>query len=105
MDAFLANAARILNTATAAVHPDDWTILVHQDGGLHLIAGSDWSLDSLLAHHGAQATYRVSSRAGLVRVEGRSHAQNCRLESATARAFSRQMLPSRPGYFLAGLPG
>jgi hypothetical protein len=107
VDAFLVNAERILQTAAAAENAgpasrEDWTILVSPDGGLRMIAGSDWNLDALAAHHGAQAAYRTGAGGGRVRVEGRSRGRRCLLETAPPGAFLREMLPDRPRYLLPG---
>ncbi len=110
MDAFLVDAERILETAAAAENAgratkEDWTILVSPDGGVRLIAQSDWNLDALAAYHGAQAAYRILSGGGRVHVEGRSRGRRCLLESAPPGGFLREMLPDRPRYLLAGEAG
>ena len=101
------NAANILETAAASENAglasrEDWTILVSPDGGLRMIAGSDWNLDALAAFHGAQAAYRARADGGRVRVEGRSRGRRCLLETAPPKGFLREMLPDRPRYLLAG---
>ncbi len=48
------------------------TILISQDNGIHMIADSDWPLESLALDRGAKSVYRVSGKGdGLVCVEGR----------------------------------
>ncbi len=83
---FFENARKIFETAEAAVRagetPSDVTILVGNDGGLQVLADSDWPLDSLLAHRGARMAYRVGARGGRALLEGRSGFESCRLESA-----------------------
>jgi hypothetical protein len=37
------------------------TILIAHDGGIRMFADSDWGLDSLAAHYGAKAAYRVTA--------------------------------------------
>jgi hypothetical protein len=37
------------------------TILIAHDGGIRMFADSDWRLDSLAAHHGARAAYRITA--------------------------------------------
>jgi hypothetical protein len=44
------------------------TILIAHDGGIRMFADSDWGLDSLAAHHGARAAYRVTRNHGAVRL-------------------------------------
>ena len=66
------------------------TILIANDGGIRMFADSDWPLDSLALHHGAQAAYRVSEERGSVRVAGRQGSRRCLLESA------------RPSYLACG---
>jgi hypothetical protein len=68
------------------------TILIRHDGGLHMIADSDWPLDSLSWHHGAKMAYRVSERSGSVRVEGREGLRTCVLESAKPVQIARLLL-------------
>lgn len=94
MSRFTQNAAEILNAAESAGSPSDWTILVGADG-IRMIADSDWPLDSLLWHHGAQSAYRVTERRGSIRVEGREGSRTCVLESAGMRATARMLLAPR----------
>jgi len=76
----------LLETAAAAAQQgaasSEITVLIGQDGSLRLCADSDWPLDSLAREHGAQSAYRISSRNGRVRVEGREGLRTCVLESA-----------------------
>jgi hypothetical protein len=81
---FLANAERILEAAGAALRsghsPSEIAILIDGEASIHIVAASDWPLESLKAHHGARLAYRVSQNRGTVRVEGRSGSQSCVLE-------------------------
>lgn len=70
----------------------EMTILIAPDGGLRLVADSDWPLDSLAWHHGAQTAYRVSEHRGSVRVEGREGSKTCVLESAKPAQIARLLL-------------
>ena len=70
----------------------EMTILIGQEGGIHMVADSDWPLDSLIWHHGAQTAYRVSHRLGSVRVEGREGTRTCVLESAKPARIARMLL-------------
>jgi hypothetical protein len=88
---FAEQAEDILRAAESAGSPSDLTILVGQDG-IRMIADSDWPLDSLLWHHGAKTAYRVSERAGSVRVEGREGGMRCVMESAKPAQIARLLL-------------
>jgi len=70
----------------------EMTILIGQDGGIQMLAESDWPLDSLACHHGARAVYRVSERRGSVRVEGREGSRTCVMESRSPAETARLML-------------
>ena len=100
MSRFVDNAMQILNAAESAVEsghtPSDMTILMTPQG-IRMIAGSDWPLESLQLHHGAEMAYRVSQSAIIVRVEGRAGSRTCLLETVkpeqAARALLRASLP------------
>jgi hypothetical protein len=83
---FFENARSIFEAAESASRagqvPSDLTILIGAEGGIQMVADSDWPLERLLAHRGAQMAYRVGERGGKVRLEGRSGSQTCRLETA-----------------------
>jgi hypothetical protein len=102
---FLQNAQSILETATSAdgveLESGNLAILIGQDGAIRMVMGSDWPLDSLQAHHGARAAYRVSRQASQVRVEGKSGAASCVLQSEPASAVAKRLLADRPRYLLA----
>jgi hypothetical protein len=70
----------------------DLTIPIGPGGGIHMLADSDWPLDSLARHHGARTAYRVSERRGSVRVEGREGSRTCVIESASPRQAARMLL-------------
>ena len=102
---FLDNAARIFEAAESALQagnePSDVTILIGAEGGIHMVADSDWPLDSLQAHHGAQMAYRVSRQDQTVRVQGRAGWQRCLLETAKPERIARQLLSGMAQYRLA----
>ena len=104
MTDFLSNAQSILETATSAGSGDfesgDLSILIGQDGAIHMLASSDWPLASLQAHHGSRAAYRVSRSGDRVRVEGKTRTDSCVLESEPTLA-ARVILADRPRYLLA----
>ena len=91
MSRFVDYAHEILDAAESAGSPSDVTILLGSNG-IRLIADSDWPLDSLLRHHGADAAYRVSGDRGKVRVEGRELSRTCLLESTPMAQTARMML-------------
>jgi len=84
------DAAQAASDATAA--PTDFTVLIGPEGGIQMLADSDWPLASLALHHGARALYRVSRSGGQVTVEGRSGTQRCRLETETPQSVARRLL-------------
>jgi hypothetical protein len=91
VSAFLKHAEEIFAAARTAGSDDcDWSILVKRDGGIHMIAGADWQLESLREHHGANAAYRVHRSQGNVRLEARSANQSCML---AAERPERTLLP------------
>jgi hypothetical protein len=102
---FLANAERIFETAASAdgaeLETGDVSILIGQDGAIHMLMGSDWPLGSLQAHHGASAAYRVSRSGDQVRVEGKSRTGSCLLQSELPSAVAKRLLADRPLYLLA----
>jgi hypothetical protein len=93
----LAERAReILDTAEDASRNGlictDMTILIGPEGHIRMVADSDWPLDSLVRHHGAQSAYRVSERTGAIRVEGRDGPRHCLLESVAPSRIARLLL-------------
>jgi hypothetical protein len=88
---FVDHAQNILEAAESAGSCSEVTILLGPDG-IRMIADSDWPLDSLLLHHGAQSAYRVSERRGSVTVEGREGSKRCLLESVPPAQVARLML-------------
>jgi hypothetical protein len=93
---FVDNAMQILDAAESAVQsgntPTEMTILISPEGGIHMVADSDWPLDSLQSHHGATMAYRVSQNASHVRVEGREHSRTCVFETAKPERAARAIL-------------
>ena len=94
---------QILDAAESAVQaghtPTDMTILITAEGGIHMVADSDWPLDSLQSHHGAKMAYRVSQSASVVRVEGRADSRTCLFETAKPERAARLLLNSSPSYW------
>ena len=98
VNAFLRNAEELFATAREGGAEDcDIAVLVGPDG-IHMVCGSDWGLEPLRRHHGAQAAYRVTRSGGSVALEGRSAGASCRLEAAKpARLLPGPRWPI-PGY-------
>lgn len=92
MTAFLENIEAILKAAEQSQEPGDWTILTGVEGGVRMIAGSDWPLDSLRLHTGAEAAFRVHRNAGRVAVEGRTAHQSFGIQSVPMSEVARQLL-------------
>ena len=105
---FVDNAERIFETAQsisrAGHDASEMTILIDPDGGIRLVAGCDWPLDSLLVHHGAQMVYRVGQQANRVRLEGRAGSRTCLFEAERPNGVARRLLPEQRLYALAGPP-
>ena len=97
---FLEDANQIMQAAESAASRGErcgeMTILIGQGGGIHILADSDWPLDSLARHHGARAAYRVSEHGGSVRVQAREGSRTCVMESTNWAATARQMLKAGP---------
>jgi hypothetical protein len=72
----------------------EMSILITPEGAIRMVADSDWPLDSLAWHHGAQTAYRVSEHHGSVRVEGREGSKTCVLQSTKPAQIARLLLSS-----------
>jgi hypothetical protein len=96
---FVENAANLLDAAESAVQsghtPSHLTILLGCEGGIRMIAESDWPLDSLQTHHGAKAVYRISEANEKVRVEGREGGRTCVFETPKGPSAARLILGGR----------
>jgi hypothetical protein len=105
MDSFLDNAARILEGGQSAVqagcNQSDWTVLFPREGGIRMVADSDWPLDALARETGAEMAYRVSVNGSQVNVDGLSHGRRCAIQSESPAATFRRLLPDRHQYQLA----
>jgi len=93
---FASNAANLLGAAESAAETgggtQDWSVLIGPTGGIHMIAASDWPLESLQAHHGAVMAFRVRHRDGSVRLEGRAGYRTCLFETAKPNGAARLLL-------------
>jgi len=96
---FIENAANLLDAAQSAVRcgvtPSHLTILLGCEGGLRMIADSDWPLDSLQMHHGASSVYRVTRECDKVRVEGREGFSTCVLETPSPARAAEMILGTK----------
>ena len=103
MSRFLNNALQILDAAESAIQsghtPTDMTILITAEGGIRMVADSDWPLESLQIQHGAKMAYRVSQSASLVRVEGRADSRTCLFETVKPERAARLLLNASPSYW------
>jgi hypothetical protein len=99
---FTDNAASIFEAAETARETghalSNMTIVIEREGGIRMIAESDWSLESLQAHHGAQMVYRVRQQDETVRLEGRAGNRTCLLESEKLNGAALRLLTPRPLY-------
>jgi hypothetical protein len=97
---FTQRAEQLLEAAEAAVARGEScshvTMLIAHDGGIRMLAESDWPLDSLARQHGARAVYRVSENKGAVRVEAREGSRTCVMESLPGAALARMLLATTP---------
>lgn len=107
MSRFVENATRIFeaaeSTSQAGHQVTDMAILVSPEGGIRMIADSDWPLESLRLQHGAQMAFRVSQHRAAVRVEGRAGSRTCLFESEKPDQVARQLLHSAPPYQIVPL--
>jgi hypothetical protein len=101
---FLENATRLLEAAQDVAGtgraPAEMTVLIGESGGIQLLAGNDWPLDSLAADRGARMAYRVRQTDGKVWVEGRSGANRCLFAAEQPAAVARRLLTDSPRYLL-----
>ena len=93
---FLKHAEEIFLAAREG-GPDDceMSILVSRDGSIHMLSGADRALEPLRIDHGAGAAYRISRKAGGVRMEARSADESCLFE---AKPPAHRMPPDFPQY-------
>ncbi len=78
----------------------EMTILIARDGGIRMVADSDWTLESLQQHHGAQMAYRVTRQDEKVCIEGREGGRRCRFESEDGRRTARLLLAGNQNFDL-----
>jgi hypothetical protein len=85
VDRFVTDALSILGTAEQASRTGqqttDLNFVITADGQIRILDASGWSLEALQAEYGAEAVYRVTRRAGVLRVEGRQRGRSCQFTS------------------------
>lgn len=97
MDALLGNACKLLETALAG-GSGDWTVFLQRDGSLHLVAGSEVPLESVLLTRAARIAWRVIRDGEALRVEGFDGKDRCRLEGRSPANPGRALLQAQPMY-------
>jgi hypothetical protein len=100
---FAEDAKELMDAAESALRSgadiSEMTILISPEGGIRMIAGSDWPLESLGRLHGARMAYRVSQNQAGIRVEGRAEGRSCILETAKPGYVARLLLAGNgPAY-------
>jgi hypothetical protein len=93
---FAEHVQQLLDAAQSATSSgetcSEMTILIGQDNGIHMIAASDWPLDSLALDRGAKAAYRVTGQDGRIRVEGLEGSRHCVMEANHPARTARLLL-------------
>jgi hypothetical protein len=103
---FLDNAREIFEaaetSAAAGYSPSDYTILMGSpQGGIRMIANSDWSLSALQREHGARLAYRVTQVDGRLTVDGRDGQRTCHMEATTPSKSAQFLLNAAPAWHAA----
>ncbi len=106
MSQFLENAREIFeaaeNSAASGYMPCDYTILVGSpQGGIRMIANSDWSLGALQREHGAESAYRISHLGGRIMVDGSNGPRTCHMETNPVSKTAQFLLNSVPAWHAA----
>ncbi len=99
MDSLLENTQRIFEVARNAGDgdPQDFALLIGEDGGLRFIMETPFSIEAAAIHGGARSAWRITRSRDGVRVEGRSGNRNCLLREQSARC---ELLPDLPRYWI-----
>jgi hypothetical protein len=97
---FLRNAHEIFATARQGGEDCRMAILVEADGAIRMCPSEDWDLECLRRHHGASMVYGVTRNGAQVRVEARSRAENCTLETGAAARLASLGIGNFPQYRL-----
>lgn len=100
MNGFIENGANIFEAAQNVMNtgesPSDYTIVMGAEGGITLIADSDWPLDSLLRERGAGMAYRIKPGTDRVSVDGVNGTSTCHFEALSPKETARFVLNSFP---------
>lgn len=111
MSRFAENAAKIFEAAESASRSGHrlsaMTVLIGAGGGIRMIADSDWPLESLRSHHGAEMAFRVSEDQSGFAVEGRSGTRTWAMRGEKPSHSARQFLNAmgwRPAGALSQAP-
>jgi hypothetical protein len=102
---FLRNAHAIFATAREAAgngqaEDSGVAILIEADGSLRMCPSAGWDLECLRRHHGAAMVYGVTRSGSQVRVEARSRAERCTLETGGAAQLAGLGMETFPQYQL-----
>jgi len=93
---FFQNAVELFAAAerssAAGERLSDTTILISRAGAIHMVVGSDRSLDHCQAGCGEGMAYRISQQGARVRVEGRAGSRTCLFETAKPDGAARPLL-------------
>ena len=100
VNGFLANATNIFEAAqnlmNSGERPSDYTIVMGAQGGVTMIADSDWPLDSLIRERGAGMAYRIKPGTDRVSVDGADGTSTCHFEAMSPMDKARFVLNSFP---------
>ena len=101
MSAFWKHAEEIFEAARhGGAEECELSILLHRDGSIHMLTGSEWQLESLRQHHGAAAAYHVSRKAGGLRLEARSAGESCVFQTSQRAHPQPVLAPDFPRYLM-----
>jgi hypothetical protein len=97
MQSLVENAKRILEVAESAADGEsqDFALLIKNDGGLHFVMQSEFSMEGAASYAGAQCAFRVTRNGDGVRVAGSSGGERCVVEK---RNIQGHLLRDQPLY-------
>jgi len=102
MGRFNDNAMSILEIAESAMEGNlsaqEWTIVIGSEGGIRMIGESDWPLETLQSHHGAEMVYRVRQQGNAILEASAIHNTERRRGRGRCQSFQRwrESLPHEP---------
>lgn len=88
-------ASDVASAGTDSNEAQDFALLIRDDGGMHFVMESPFSIEAAAIHAGARSAFRITRSRDGVRVEGRSTSGNCLLEK---RNPCQMLLPDQPRY-------